>query len=114
MGMTNQEINEAVARKLGWKQDYYPESGRSPRLKFWFCPGHKCPDNLPNYCASIDAAWEVVDDLKREWNIHIFGGLDGKYWHCDIYDHPATAKVHISESADTAQRAICLAFLKLP
>jgi hypothetical protein len=43
--MTNQEINEAVARKLGRELSV---------------PYLKGPTYLPNYCSDISAAWEIL------------------------------------------------------
>lgn len=93
---TNQEVNEAVARKLGGDPPGHPEQ--------------------PDYVGSIAAAWEIVEHLRTK-NIGILVESDqdeiGKnpgfsYW-CEITNHP-----ECSGYANTAPLAICLAFLKLP
>lgn len=91
-------INEAVAKKLGvWIREYDLH--------------HRTPD----YCHSIEAAWEIVEkcgghiwlrsgDCMPENNPNF-----GITWQCLI----AKDKDYIGK-ADTAPKAICLAFLKLP
>lgn len=95
--MIDQEINEAVARKLGWSivtshghKDIQDKEGRG-----------KC---LPDYCRSIEAAWEIVDrgfltgvQIRRSDKKWIAGRLGQ-----DIED---------SIPADTAPMAICVNFL---
>lgn len=89
--MTDQEINEKVARKLG-KITF--ESDGSP-----------CYCEMPDYSTSIEAAWEIVERndhyvaLKREKGV----------WFCSL-----GIKSNEWSYADTATMAICLAFLKLP
>ena len=113
MGETNQSINEAVARKLGWKEDL--------RTSYWIretvagVEGTR-KDSLPDYCTSIAAAWEIVEYLrlkkKKTKPIFFLRGLtiqsrsNSRKWR--VYLH---GKLGI---ADTAPMAICLAFLKLP
>lgn len=105
--MTSQEINEAVARKLGWHWNDDKVSGGH-----WHYDGG-CYDNLPGYCHSIEAAWEIVEHLAKN-NLLV-----------EIKQHglgkPSYA-VYISNSIEllcgvayeSAPLAICLAFLKLP
>jgi hypothetical protein len=103
--MTNQEINEAVARKLGWKSrsQKYKETGN------WatdWCPseGHElgCEEPL-DYCTSIAAAWEIVE----KWDTIQFERTNGGRWILVVDRNEIDA-----EYADTAPMAICLAFLK--
>jgi len=98
--MTDNEINEAVARKLGWVLG----------LQFW---NHKDKGyllrNPPPYSTDIKAAWEVVDYVCAKGYSVTVGQNPCR---CLIW------KTHedfnsIAE-ADTAPRAICEAFLKLP
>lgn len=107
--MTDQELNEAIARKLGWTKHQDGQWNRSHELGGEVVMFGAFPD----YCGSIQAAWEIVEHVQKRWIVHVMGGLNGKYWHCDMRDHPAVNKVYVSESADTASRAICEAFLKL-
>lgn len=93
--MTDQEINEAIAVKLGWATD-----GTD-----WYSPqGLKCnmAGNLPDYCHSIAAAWEIWDHFHE---MATLTKHEGKW----MLDYGRRFRI----VADTAPRAICLAFLKL-
>lgn len=91
--MTDQEINEAVHEKLHGK----PYD----------------PFNIPDYCTSIQAAWEIVE---KEAGFDLFFARDyqGEKWSCTFTvkegDRPSWV---VGAKADTAPMAICLAFLKL-
>lgn len=89
--MTDTEINEAVARKLG------------VQLK-----------NLKarDYCHDIEAAWEVVDKIKDTYfSVSVSHDNERHLYQCEYsgFNNPP-----IYATADTAPMAICLAFLKLP
>lgn len=90
--MTEQEINEAVARKLGWdyRQHHWVDPKRFIETK-----------HVPDYCHSIAAAWEILDHR----NLFFLGKcLSGEY----------KADLGYGEVvAPTPAMALCLAFLKL-
>lgn len=90
--MTNQEINEAVAKKLGW--DNKPFHG-------YIRP------NMPNYSTDISAAWEVVE--KHQISLKYYG----EAWDCTLTKLLDGRWINAESTADTAPMAICLAFLKL-
>lgn len=93
--MTPQEINEAVARKLGHEWPVID-------------PGHHpaCPFRKKDYCRSIEAAWEIVEHQGD------FGLAQGtKGWTASFGYGNEEAVFGI---ADTAPMAICRAFLKVP
>lgn len=98
--MTDTEINEAVARKLGWVQK--GSSWQSPVQQ------EKYPEwsniDLPDYCNEIAAVWEILTDYCDEWHLDCRGGVSARL-----------QKNYVSgfAEADTAPMAICLAFLKL-
>jgi len=99
--MTNQELNEAVARKLGWKE----LGGR------WSSPGLTGWKNIecPAYSTSIEAAWEIVERMEYMTLRHRYGlGLKGFVCQVD-----RNGQMVANEEADTAPMAICKAFLKL-
>ncbi len=103
--MTPQEINEAVARKLGWYAlKWRDEPGKHPA--WWgLNQFHQVESLIPDYCHFIAAAWEVVEKCFRV-KMEKFSDE----WQCELGDGK-----HGDEfaSADTAPMAICLAFLKL-
>lgn len=82
--MTDAEINEAVARKLG-----IDLGNLKPR----------------EYCHSIEAAFEILHKFKS-WTI-------GKHWEGGFVCLLMDGSKPIKAEADTAPMAICLAFLKL-
>lgn len=108
--MTDQEINEAVARKLGWTQLF-----RSDNIGRIETAGKKNPEDdfnttVPDYCHSIEAAWGVVEYLQAHG--YIFGISNNpieKNWHCAIRH----SKSLCEEWGNTVPMAIALAFLKL-
>lgn len=139
--MTDQEINEALARELGWTYDEKfqdwadPEGVLNPLPDF--CQGineaiarelgyEDCGDGnwarggkdydagpLKDYCRDIGAAWEVVENLKD--NI-VIDRWERKVEH-EQKDWRVLIRVtpygpQIESFADTAPMAICLAFLK--
>lgn len=91
--MTDQEINEAVYKKLGW--DATPQTF------------------IPHYCTSIAAAWEIAEYLKAQKRckgLALYSPFENEsQWSFKILWLP-----YIFEAlAETAPMAICLAFLKL-
>ena len=100
--MTNQEIDEQVARKLGHPSEVGCDCGDSICNEQW----QKVPPK--NYCTDIKAAWEIVD--KMPW--FCLSKDEGDKW--SVWDMPGTEEAETICSADTAPMAICLAFLKLP
>lgn len=99
--MTDNEINEAVARKLGWVLG----------LQFW---NHKDKGyllrNPPPYATDIGAAWEIVETMNSSWNVV------SVVCEVNVFFVKLTnmGEVWNGPLADTAPRAICEAFLKLP
>lgn len=57
--MTDQEINEAVARKLGIdpKATFSGVDNKTGDLKF----------DVPDYCHSIAAAWEILEFVRNKY-----------------------------------------------
>lgn len=108
--MTDNELNELVARKLGWvvnkTLDYQP----------WYARPGGQPESamireLPDFCNSIQAAWEMVEwckaNMKGSFRWDFVLECSDRAWRCGMFD--------VEEiEADTAPMAIALAFLKLP
>lgn len=94
--MTDQEIEEAVARKLGWEEG----PGDQWRRHVFDMPKH----GLPDYCHSIEAAWEIVEKIPTFVIAKLSSG-----WAAN----PCPPGFDFLVKADTAPMAICLAFLKL-
>lgn len=104
--MTPEEINEAVARKLGWSPP-----GPPPDSPTWKKPDGSY-DFVPDYSTDIKAAWEIVESMKtRNRSIEIWSPMGDPHWVCRIYEG---GEIIGGVGADTAPMAICLAFLKLP
>lgn len=105
--MTPLEINEAVAKKLGWVEyegKEPPFKGNYGPKKLWRKNGKDSVRVLPDYCHSIAAAWEILESV-RKWEIKREGKTIIVYlW---INEH------FQGVGGDTAPMAICLAFLKL-
>jgi hypothetical protein len=90
--VTYEEVNIAVARKLGHND----------------APGMGFPYST-DYCHDIKAAWELTEKIPH---CTLYRGGD-IWWKCSWLQtdgSSTTPWVH----ADTAPMAICLAFLKLP
>ncbi len=111
------ELNEAVARKLGWEvrlpsrcESDEPEHAHINHLD----RGLWC---LPDYSTSIEAAFEIVEKWKIDgFYLDLACNLKGiKDWKCTVCDVKITypEREFVSSEADTAPLAICLAFLKL-
>ena len=140
--MTPQEINEAVARKLGWYPDddgiYWhtpweekAEDARFPEDTYSVRSTYK---GVKNYCQDISAAWEIVekypfimikdyrcDFLIKKAKYNFWDKEKGAFG--EWIDDWAAGWICIDRNnewvegecihADSATMAICLAFLKL-
>lgn len=110
--MTNQEINEAVARKLGWT-DLRIEKSAGLRdelvgLKNGFSDAaYPFGSTVPPYSTDIEAAWQIVGLHDGSFDV----GTNIRGWTCSM--QTADHKNSVSEIAETAPMAICKAFLKL-
>lgn len=103
--MTDTEINEAVARKLGWIKDRRFMDDHLSAVGWG--RGSEFIQHPVDYCHSIAAAWEVVEWMLKnghDFNMSCDESSFGIAWKYDEY---------IVE-ADTAPMAICLAFLRVP
>ena len=110
--MTDQEINEAVAKKLGGERrtlpDAYLEDGTVVR-------------HYPDYCRSIAAAWEIVEKFP---SMGLFRTNKGNWYCCPNFGlseesegewyFRAEKNSPFESLASTPAMAISLAFLKLP
>lgn len=104
--MTDQEINKAVARKLGLTENH---DGK------WIIPGTGVwtISNVPDFCHSIAAAWEVVEKMQKQFDYVevIHAKTEPGPWSCGARNSTIWK---VWQSAHTAPMAICLAFLNLP
>ncbi len=108
--MTDQKINETLARKLGWHKGLLdPNSWGKPTD----VPGHYLHQALPDYCHSIEAAWEIVNKIEKDklgWNLSYDAAVRSYIFRYG----PFSIQSNVHESrADTAPMAICKAFLAL-
>ena len=116
--MTPAQVNEAVGKKLGL------DIRKCPIHLMTACCGR---NDIPDYCGSIAAAWEIVEKCPMALvpfsNGHWYATtmdmpeMEGEcfeIWtqsNCATKDECSCGRCAI---ADTAPMAICLAFLKLP
>lgn len=100
--MSVREINEAVARKLG----FVKISVRDDLPQLWASSKTAPPFYLPDYCTSIAAAWEIMEKVKTISLVPTDKGWHASSGNC--IDRMTGCL------ADTAPMAICLAFLKCP
>lgn len=107
---TTKEINEAVARKLGWKLDA-PISmivaGEKSSWRDWIAPDGHIYTRVPDYCHDIKAAWEILEYCDGYKIYH------GSYKPEEVTVTLAKNGLVYYASSDTAPMAICLALLKL-
>ncbi len=68
---------------------------------------------VPSFSTSIAHAWEVVEVIAKDYEIHIqLNSFDPK-WRCYISSHNKEPLGRLADhSEDTAPHAICLASLK--
>lgn len=120
--LTLQEINEAVARKLGWNKHKRTCEQPTPGASIftygnhWYQEGCVCREKMPDYCHSIAAAWEIWQKMSEKYFLTLeteageFGRNIVKVWENDGKDYGWVIE---DVYADTAPMAICLAFLKM-
>lgn len=113
--MDDQELNEAVALKLGWVNLEWSEpSGLRPELSGKREGSPPFGETVPAYSTSIAAAWEIIQYCENElvlYQIDLSWSRTGSSWHCTL---GTKNQYNESVGADTAPLAICKAFLKLP
>lgn len=99
----DENINEQVARKLGWT--ITGECGGLKAFRNFKETEFSEQEYIPNYAGSIQAAWEIVEHQKYAFSL----ARDAQY---PLWDAWFAGGDHVQ--ADTAPLAICLAFLELP
>lgn len=138
--MTDQEINEAVARKLGWtalkvinhlglRDEFVGIPPKDQWSKHYIDPS-KLKDRIPlcsvpDFVNRIEAAWEIVEHLQKQktpfyvavgglmHNPCACGAYEKWVYTCNIFDPTLKLELSVHAHADSAPMAICLAFLKL-
>lgn len=101
--MADQEINEAVARKLGWKDTSQSKCG-GPQKHANHGDFYSCYEGIPDYCHRIEAAWKIVEISETMVIAKLSSG-----WACN----PTPPGFENLVKAESAPMAICLAFLKI-
>lgn len=113
---SDQELNEAVARKLGWKPHNYNPLSMNPveRIPCFSAPNGDLYASVPPYSTSIAAAWEILEHVsRREGTMKIDQhGIGRPHYTVQIQRVPLP-EIFVAISS-SAPLAICLAFLKLP
>ena len=106
--MTDTELNIAVARARGWTLDgdlwHIPSDDPDIEMEVMFTDSY-------SPATDIAQAWELVEEMRQGKRIvHLDGDGSGFYfqfWSGEKRDP------HDGAGADTAPRAICLAYLKV-
>jgi hypothetical protein len=101
--LTDDEIRLEIARRKGWAENALYEY-HDPLHRWIGPPPLYKRDDPPNWPGSIADAWGLVEEINHINNVTIDPGVQVTV--VQIY----TEKV-IVESAHTAPRAICLAWL---
>lgn len=103
--MDLRQIDVLVAEKvLQWKRGR-TEYGEMP----WKAPDGKGYLFVPRFSSDIAATWQVVEKM-RERETYIAVECHPNYWRAVVYD--GNWYFELSEHADTAPLAICLAALR--
>jgi hypothetical protein len=109
--MTPEQINEAVAIRLGWEK--VPVPGPTPRA-LWIQKGRYGHGDgqyvVPDYSGDIKLAWEIVEHLRAQQGY----ALNLKSFTNGVWIKINAGKIEVKADAETAPMALCLAFLKLP
>lgn len=108
--MTNKQINEAVAQRLGYEKvkGLFGNPVLGTIQKYGWKIDGKILDRIPNYCGDIAAAWGIWSVLMEA---QVGKMKDGSY---DALVRSYKGGRYAEARASTAPMAICLAFLKLP
>jgi predicted Zn-dependent protease len=110
------EINESVARKLGWRlsDEIHDHSFLTSCYSHW-CNGQEGSAKVKDYAGSIQASWEIVGFVNSKFLLmKIEQELGNAEWSVIIRHNDPTMQNKYYGRADTAPMAICKAFLKLP
>jgi hypothetical protein len=70
-------------------------------------------DNLPKYSIDMSAAWEVVENMKQNYDVDIMyhRGFEPNCWSARFPGGPEKPQSHFNIIAETAPEAICKASL---
>lgn len=128
MSITDEELNAAVAKRLGWTniRMVKPEGLRDEMVGQREKSPPYTEKTIPSYCTSIEAAWELVEKMNAEGGAYSLINDDFGHWACvsegmqpvwtEEEGPPEDADfmylIPKDAWADTAPRAICQAFLK--
>ena len=114
--MTPKEINELVAKRLGWKIKK-PEDMVDPLgFPYWHEDIGQTSE-LPSYSTDISAAWEVVEEIggkkSRQWYLctNFSSEFDNQIYVQILDNVDESENIICSATADTAPLAICRAAL---
>lgn len=106
--MTNDEINAAIARRLGWRELDH---------RNWVSPDGIVARHHPRWSTSLDAAASLpLDKSWRAFGVVKYRSFDWKAYvyelPIDEHGNPTGDEKYYEATADTEPRARCLAWLK--
>ena len=114
---TNDELRRKIAEVNGWIVQESP-------TELWYLDEIARWQIVPNWPVNITDAWELVEEMResgyvfdlrarREQNIVMEGeNYNHDRWSCECHPFGTITTKAILETADTAPRAICLAWLE--
>ena len=114
---TNDELRRKIAEVNGWIVQESP-------TELWYLDEIARWQIVPNWPVNIADAWELVEEMResgyvfdlrarREQNIVMEGeNYNHDRWSCECHPFGTITTKAILETADTAPRAICLAWLE--
>jgi hypothetical protein len=120
--VNDEEINSLVARKLGFI--FGTGKNQISEGRIGIIQNHEVVfvGPLPEYCHSIEAAWEIVEKLRQSWRPGSLE-IEATKYAFELHSTPTgfialvtgpTWKQMTKAEAESAPMAICLLFLKLP
>lgn len=106
--MTPEELRLKIAALKGWKHIETTPSGKvigtNPYGVFYA--------TVPNWPASIEAAWELWEEMRAAPGaVNIQGDYAEKGYVCYFRTYPTTAADTVAEWGETAPLAICAAWV---
>ncbi len=113
--LTNDEIRRKIAELKGIEvvaQTTTMPDGSSIPTGVLFMKIRNTCGFLPDWPVSIEDAWGLVEEMRMSpASVNVQGDYGEKGFVCYVHPYPTDETITLFEHADTAPRAICLAWL---